>query len=81
MHSDNPDETYRMVIDRLAHSCRDGQGHIGARRARNGVWNENATADYIPEQHEVNILLARMSREDREILAACSRMRSGNRGL
>jgi hypothetical protein len=33
------------------------------------VWNQNATRDFIPEQHEINLLLKRMSPADREILA------------
>ena len=60
---------YRELIDELVRACKGGQGQIGARRAREGVWNKNATPDYIPEQHEINLLLKRMSPADREILA------------
>ena len=61
--------TYRELIDELVRVCKDGQGQIGARRARNGVWNQNATKDFIPEQHEINLLLKRLSSADREVLA------------
>ncbi len=60
---------YRQVIDELVRACKEGQGQLGARRAREGVWNQNAKADYIPEQHAINLLLKRMSPEDREVLA------------
>jgi hypothetical protein len=57
------------MIDALVQACHGGQGQIGARRARAGMWNENATAESMPEQHEMNLLLARLTRADREILA------------
>ncbi len=60
---------YRDAIDELVRMCREGQGQIGARRARHGVWNPSATTDYLADQHEINLLLARMPAEDREILA------------
>jgi hypothetical protein len=60
---------YRELIDALVQECKHGQGQIGARRAREGVWNQNATPDFIPDQHEINLLLERMSAHDREILA------------
>ena len=60
---------YRKVIDELVQVCKNGQGQIGARRAREGVWNRNATRDFIPDQYEINLLLERMSTHDREILA------------
>jgi hypothetical protein len=60
---------YREVIDSLVDVCHSGQGQIGARRAREGIWNRNATPDFISDQHEINLLLARMSVTDREILA------------
>lgn len=60
---------YREMIDELVRACKNGQGQIGARRAREGVWNHNATPDFIPEQHEINVLLKRMSPADREVLA------------
>src|SRR4051812_42255005 len=60
---------YRELIDELVRVCKDGQGQIGAQRARKGVWNQNATPDFIPEQHEINLLLRGMSTADREIVA------------
>lgn len=60
---------YREMIDELVGVCRAGQGQIGARRIREGVWNKNATQDFIPEQHEINLLLKRLSAADREVIA------------
>jgi hypothetical protein len=60
---------YREMIDELVRVCKDGQGQIGARRVRAGVWNANATPDFIPDQHAINLLLKRLSAEDREIIA------------
>ena len=62
--------SYRQVIDELVRVCHDGQGQIGSRRVRAGVWNQNATAESIPEQHQINLLLQRLSAADREVLAA-----------
>lgn len=62
-------KVYRDVIDELVHMCRAGQGQMGARRAREGLWNRSATAERFADQHEFNLLLARMPVEDREILA------------
>jgi Family of unknown function (DUF6547) len=61
---------YRDMIDALVRVCEEGQGQIGARRVREGVWNQNATQDFIPDQHEINLLLKRLSSADREILAS-----------
>jgi hypothetical protein len=63
------DRIYRDVIDRLVDDCHDGQGQIGARRARSGIWNLNATAEKMPDQHEINVLLSGMSAPEREVLA------------
>ena len=60
---------YRQVIDELVRACREDQGQLGATRAREGIWNQNARADYIPEEHAINLLLKRLSAADREILA------------
>ena len=60
---------YREMIDELVRMCKHGQGQIGARRVREGVWNKSARQDFIPEQHEINLLLKRLSAADREILA------------
>jgi hypothetical protein len=69
MSKEQKPQIYRDLIDELVRVCKDGQGQIGARRTRKGVWNQNATKDFIPEQHEINLLLKRMSPADREILA------------
>src|SRR5262252_3197903 len=62
-------QIYRDVIDHLVDVCHNGQGQIGARRVRAGVWNANATADVLRDQYEINLLLTRMPVADREILA------------
>lgn len=62
-------QLYRDAIDALVTVCKHGQGQIGSERVRAGLWNANATADFIPEQHKINLLLARLPSEDREILA------------
>jgi hypothetical protein len=56
-------------VAQLFSLSKDGQGQIGARRVRAGVWNANATLDFIPDQHAINLLLKRLSAEDREIIA------------
>ncbi|MGV3661556.1 MAG: DUF6547 family protein [Prosthecobacter sp.] len=62
-------QIYRNVIDDLVKACREDQGQIGPRRVRAGVWNPNAKAGFIPAQHEINLLLQRLSAGEREILA------------
>jgi len=69
MNTNEKPPIYRDVIDALVQVCKEGQGQIGAERARAGLWNRNATADFIPEHHEINLLLQRMSVADREIIA------------
>lgn len=61
---------YRDFIDRLVNVCHEGQGQIGARRVRAGLWNANATPEVHADQHQINALLGRMSKADREVLAA-----------
>ncbi len=60
---------YREVIDEIVDACKNGQGQIGPRRVLNGVWNPNATAGFIEDQHEINLLLARLSGNDRRVIA------------
>jgi hypothetical protein len=62
-------KVYRDMIDELVQVCKHGQGQIGARRARAGVWNGNATPEFIPDQYAINALLKRLSVEDREVIA------------
>lgn len=69
MSSPQKPRNYREVIDELVRMCRDGQGQIGARRVREGVWNKNASEVAIPEQHQINLLLERLSPADRTIIA------------
>lgn len=64
---------YRTIIDALVVQCRDGEGQVSARRIQAGVWNENAEVADVetqPEQHAMNVLLASLSPDQREVLAA-----------
>lgn len=62
-------QSYRDVIDELVRMCHDGQGQLGARRVREGVWNKNASEAVIPDQQQINLLLERLSLSDRAIIA------------
>ena len=62
-------ELYQKFIDSLVDMCHNGQGQIGSNRALKGIWNSNATSEYIPEQHKINLLLERLSISDRQVLA------------
>lgn len=53
----------------MVDACKKGQGQIGPRRVHAGIWNQNATEGFIPEQHEINLLLSRLSPDDRRIVA------------
>lgn len=65
----NEDLLYRNVIDRLVDDCHSGQGQIAANSVRSGVWHTNATPEFLPEEHEVNALIARLSPAEREMIA------------
>ena len=67
--SEQKPSIYREVIDALVTMCKDDQGQIGARRVRAGVWNQNATPGFLPEQHQINLLLTRLLPADRDLLA------------
>jgi len=64
------DGSYRQIIDRLVESCLRGQGQMGARRARAGLWNRNAdSADgSLADQWRMNQLLLSLSSEQRDVL-------------
>lgn len=61
-------KTYRDIIDELVSVCREGQGQIGPRRVLAGVWNPHVDASSAPDQHAINLLLARLSSADRETI-------------
>lgn len=69
MSSENKPEIYRKFIDSMVDMCRNGQGQIGANRVASGIWKKNANANYIPEQHKINLLIQRLSLTEREVLA------------
>lgn len=60
---------YRDFIDHMVEVCHNGQGAIGADRARSGVWNANATPEYLSEQHQINQLLSMLDDQQREVVA------------
>ena len=62
-------ETYKSLIDSLVSECTTGQGQIGPRRALVGVWNANASAEDLSDQHEMNLLLQSLNERQRTTLA------------
>jgi len=69
MTSSTKPKLYRDFIDEVVEMCHTGQGQIRAERVREGVWNSNASARRFPDQHRVNLLLARLAQDDRETIA------------
>lgn len=67
--SDADIQLYKRVVDDLVNSCRKGQGTVGPERARRGLWNANATPDFLPDQHRFNRFLERLGPDDREVVA------------
>ncbi len=68
MMHDKP-QKYRDFIDHMVEVCHNGQGSIGADKARSGIWNLNATAEYLIDQHKINQLLMRLDEDQRESVA------------
>jgi hypothetical protein len=62
-----PSNRYRQIMDELVRQTREGQGTVGAKRARSGVWNANATPQ--SEQYHYNLLLGGLTPQGREIFA------------
>ncbi len=62
-------QKYRDIIDALVEMCHHGQGQIGARNARRGVWNGNPIVMVPEDQQAINKLLARLSPAERDTLA------------
>ena len=62
-------ETYRSIIDELVAMCKTGQGNIAKKRTIAGLWNASARPDFLADQHEMNVLLGKLSMKDREVLA------------
>ena len=69
MSEESKSRKYRDAIDALVDMCRDGQGQVGPDRVRSGVWNPSATDSFMPDQNAVNLLLAKLSSQDRKVLA------------
>ncbi len=62
-------QKYRDMIDHLVNMCRYGQGQIGASRVKDGMWSITALATAENDQYEFNLLLARLSQADRNVIA------------
>jgi hypothetical protein len=60
---------YRGVIDWLVIDCRELQGQVTPDKVREGVWNRNASADFLPEDHHVNEVLSSLDDETRAVVA------------
>ena len=62
---------YRALIVELVDECRNGQGQVLPGWVRRGVWNTNALdkPDEMPEEHQMNTVLARLTQEDRAVVA------------
>lgn len=60
---------YRGIVDELVRVCLQGQGQIGAKRAIEGVWNRNATPDFLPDQYAINVFLSGLTSPQRQLLA------------
>jgi hypothetical protein len=67
--ADSKPKLYRDFIDDLVHVCHLGQGQIGPDRARRGIWNPHITDTTAPDQHAMNLLLAKLGASDRETIA------------
>ncbi len=63
------DELYRSLIDRLVDDCATGPGQIAVRRARQGIWNREASETLLPEQHRMNVLLSELPADKRDVVA------------
>lgn len=68
MNEDVESQRYRRIIERLVDDTIHGQGQIAADRVRRGVWVAAPTPD-MGEARAINDVLARMSPEDRAVLA------------
>lgn len=62
-------QVYRDVIDDLVRMCREGQGQVPVRRAREGIWSHSASQASMPHEHRANAILARLSAPERETIA------------
>lgn len=67
--SKEENEKYKSLIDEMVQMLKSGQGKIPSQKVKSGVWNENATKDFLEDQHEINQLLEKLSVTDREIIA------------
>ncbi|MDL2274919.1 hypothetical protein LJC22_02190 [Desulfosarcina sp. OttesenSCG-928-G10] len=67
---DSKPKLYRDFIDELVRVCHSGQGQIGPDRVRGGTWNPHITENSAPDQHAMNLLLAKLNANDRETIAS-----------
>jgi len=71
MPNDDERSQYRALIDALVNECRSGQGTVLPGWVRRGIGNEYADdhPEEMPDEHRMNVLLGRLSSEDREVVA------------
>jgi hypothetical protein len=69
MYESKKPQVYRDMIDAMVRACKEGQGQIGARRVREGVWCGKAAKDRYPDQYKIDLLLERLSVAERDVLA------------
>ena len=62
---DKEDERYRAFIDELVTKCQDD---FYENKVMSGIWNQNAKPDFVPEDHDVNQLLAALTTQQRQVL-------------
>lgn len=60
---------YRLALDAMVDMCQSGQGQVGANCVRSAIWNPNASDSKLSDQHSMNLLLGKLSSQERETLA------------
>lgn len=57
----------------MVDQCLRGDGQVGSDGVRRGFWNQNATAEFMSDQHAVNAFLGDLSTPHRELVAGLLR--------
>lgn len=69
MNPERKPKIYRDFVDHMVNVCQKGLGQIPSNKVRKGIWIQNVTPDVDDEHVEIHLLLQRMTKEDREIMA------------
>lgn len=71
MQNDAERSQYRALIDALVDECRNGQGKVLPGWVRRGIWSEyaNKHPEEMPDEYRMNLLLTRLSSDDRDAVA------------